>query len=74
MNNIIIGALWPMLISVYRTSGREAVKRMLTIPEKDIARIQKKNGDELSEGIEKRDDAVEGVLNLVEELANLDDD
>ncbi len=70
----LTGAIWPILITIYRTSGREGVRRAITIPEKELAKIQKRNNDELSEAVEKRDEAVEGVLNLVEELANLDDD
>ena len=70
----LTGAIWPILITIYRTSGREGVRRAITIPEKELVKIQKRNKDELSEAVEKRDAAVEGVLNLVEELANLDDD
>ena len=42
--------------------------------EKELAKIQKKNGDELSEAVAKRDAFAEAAADLVEELANLDDD
>lgn len=69
-----IDLLLPMLIGAYKSKGRDAAARMLTIPEKTLAKIQAKNRDELSEAIQKRDEAVEKFLDLVEELANLDDD
>lgn len=70
----LTGAIWPILIGLYRSGGREAARRAITIPERELAKIQARNKDQVSEAVEKRDAAVDGVLDLVEELANLDDD
>jgi len=74
MNKIILGAMWPLFISLYKSSGREGVKRAITIPEKELKRVQSRNQDSLDEAIQKRDAFVEAAADFVEELANLDDD
>jgi hypothetical protein len=74
MNKIVLGALWPVFISIIKSSGRAGFLRMIAISEKDLAKIQKKNGDSLDDAITKRDAWLEATADFVEELANLDDD
>lgn len=59
---------------VYAVAGREAVRRMLTLPSGPLVKKAQRNRDEPTEIIAKRDAAVDAILALVEEYANLDND
>jgi|GEM_PF-6201384 len=58
----------------YRVFGRDAVKRAITPPRGPLINRAKAHGDDPGEILRKRDNAVEAVLELVEEFANLDND
>lgn len=59
---------------IYALAGREAVRRALTLPQGPLIKQATKNRDEPAEIIAKRDAAVDAILALVEEYANLDND
>lgn len=61
----------------YKAVGRNQAANLLKgvlLNQSQIRAIQKKNNDEPQEAIEKRDKAIEGILDYAEELANLDGD
>lgn len=61
----------------YKTVGRGQASNLLKgvlLNQSQIRAIQKKNNDEPQEAIDKRDKAIESLLDYAEELANLDDD
>lgn len=59
---------------LYKMFGRQAVARMITIPGATLIAKANANKDEPEEIIAKRDVAVNAILDLVEEYANVDQD
>lgn len=65
------------LAMAYKLAGRQQLKNGLVGVLGDrnrLAAIAKKNNDQVSEAIAKRDHLVEAILDYGEELANLDND
>jgi hypothetical protein len=65
------------LQTAYRLFGRQQLKNALTGvlgSRNKLAAIAAKNRDEVDEAVEKRDAAIEAILDYAEELANLDQD
>jgi hypothetical protein len=65
------------LQTAYRLFGRGQMKNALVGvlgSRNKLASIAAKNRDEVQEAVDKRDAAVEAILDYAEELANLDQD
>lgn len=61
----------------YRLFGRQQLKNALTGllgSRQKLAFVASRNKDEVSELVQKRDKAIEAILDFAEELANLDND
>jgi hypothetical protein len=59
---------------IYAVAGREAVRRMLTLPSGPLVKQAQRNRDEPQEILDKRDAATDAIIALIEEYANLDND
>lgn len=65
------------LVSMYRLFGRQQMKNALTGvlgTRNKLAAIAARNKDEVQEAVDKRDKAIDALLDYAEELANLDSD
>lgn len=59
---------------IYAVAGREAAIRLLTLPSGPLVKQALRNRDEPQEILDKRNAAVDAILALIEEYANLDND
>jgi len=63
-----------IVISVYKTFGREAAKRFITPPRSVIKQLIDKTGANFELAIEERDEFVEQTLQFVESCLDADFD
>lgn len=68
--------IYDIVLSVYKSEGREAAKRMLTPPEKFIRAACKKTGADPVVALKERDEMVHEQLEFLESLVdkNFEDD
>jgi hypothetical protein len=60
------------LLSVYQTYGRDALLRMLTVPEREVRRVCRRTGADPEEAIAARNRWAEDTVVFIEELALAD--
>ena len=60
------GIIVQFAIAAYRSGGRDAVVRMLTIPERDVKKITDKTGANFSEAKAARDAWAEAGADFIE--------
>lgn len=62
--------LVPILVAYLRVYGRDAVKRMLTLPAKDVARLKVK-GVDIKVPLGEQSEAVEQYVQFLESLVDV---
>lgn len=69
---IVRMGLLQLLIEIYKSQGREAVERMLTISENQIKKITDKSGANFEDVIKERNQSRDETLDFIEKALNVD--
>jgi len=64
--------LWSILLFVYKTAGRDAVKRFLTPPESFVMAVTAATGAGFNVALEERQEAVEETMEFLDALVDKD--
>lgn len=67
-----MGNIWTLALSVYRAFGKDAAKRFLTPPRKQVEAICAKTGADVAKALEERDEFVAEALEFLESLVDAD--
>lgn len=62
--------LWPVIMIIYQTQGRAAVKRFLTPPKAWVEGLCKANGTDAKKALKERDEAAEEMLQFLESMVD----
>lgn len=72
MDKFIAQMFWNMLLTLYRTAGREAALRALTPPRRAVEAVCRQTGADVDKALRQRDQAAEETLEFLESMADSD--
>ena len=64
--------IWPILLLIYKTSGRDGVKRAMTPRREWVEASCKAFGTDLEQALAERDEAIEQDLQFLEAIVDSD--